>query len=388
MSIIQSLIASLEKNNNKKLIEKLEILEKFVSSEESNKLSTEALNKLISDRIKSNNKQEGIKDVKEEDTTILSKSDESKSDESKSDESKSDESKSDKEVIESENIMSKFKWVLLGIGIFVLLIFISSIIYWYMNMSSTPSEVPILQPVVTPNDTISQPSHIQDNVLSEPQEYSYIPEIFQSNSKKSEELRSSRKEEQKVEEGRHQNELKFVEEGRPQTELNFVDEGRPQTELRSSRKEEQKVEEGRPQTELRSSRKEEQKVEEGRPQTELRSSRKEEQKVEEGRPQNELRSSRKEEQKVEERRPQNELRSSRKEEQKVEEVQGEEKVKEVQGEEIERKEEIEKVEEIQEERRSQKEKMFQKEKISLREEKEDILKNKGYKLSSKSNFPL
>ena len=359
MSIIQSLIASLEKNNNKKLIEKLEILEKFVSSEESNKLSTEALNKLISDRIKSNNKQEGIKDVKEEDTTILSKSDESKS----------DESKSDKEVIESENIMSKFKWVLLGIGIFVLLIFISSIIYWYMNMSSTPSEVPILQPVVTPNDTISQPSHIQDNVLSEPQEYSYIPEIFQSNSKKSEELRSSRKEEQKVEEGRHQNELKFVEEGRPQTELNFVDEGRPQTELRSSRKEEQKVEEGRPQTELRSSRKEEQKVEEGRPQ-------------------NELRSSRKEEQKVEERRPQNELRSSRKEEQKVEEVQGEEKVKEVQGEEIERKEEIEKVEEIQEERRSQKEKMFQKEKISLREEKEDILKNKGYKLSSKSNFPL
>ena len=300
MSIIQSLIASLEKNNNKKLIEKLEILEKFVSSEESNKLSTEALNKLISDRIKSNNKQEGIKDVKEEDTTILSKSDESKS----------DESKSDKEVIESENIMSKFKWVLLGIGIFVLLIFISSIIYWYMNMSSTPSEVPVLQPVVAPTDTISQSSHIQTNLVSEPQEYSYIPEIFQSNSKKSEELR-------------------------------FMEEERPQNELRSSRKEEQKAEDLRGEEIVKEVR--------GEGTQDLRG------------------------------------------EEIVKEVRVE-KTEDLRGEEIERKEEekVEEknIEEVQQERRSQKEKIFQQEKISLGEEKEDILKNKGYKLSSKSNFPL
>jgi len=327
MTIIQSLIASLEKNNNNKLIEKLEILERFVSSEESNKLSTAALNKLISDRVNSNNKQDGIKDV-EEDTT-------------KSDVSKSDEKE---EVIESDNIMSKFKWVLIGIGIFVLLIFISSIIYWYMNMSSTPSEVPVLQPVVAPTDTISQSSHIQTNLVSEPQEYSYIPEIFQSNSKKSEELR-------------------------------FMEEERPQNELRSSRKEEQKAEDLRGEEIVKEVR--------GEGTQDLRG----EEIVKEVRVE-----------KTEDLRGEEIIKEVRVE--KTEDLRGEEIIKEVRvektedlrGEEIERKEEekVEEknIEEVQQERRSQKEKIFQQEKISLGEEKEDILKNKGYKLSSKSNFPL
>ena len=216
MTIIQSLIASLEKNNNNKLIEKLEILEKFVSSE-SNKLSTEALNKLISDRVKSNNEQEGIKNTKEEENSKLSESVE-------------------KEVIEtetnkSEDIMGKFKWVLIGIGIFVLLIFISGIIYWYMNMSSTPSEVPILQPVVTPTDKISQPYHIQNNVDQETQEYSYIPEIFQRNSKGNEELLMKNEELRVDEERKSKNELIVNEEGRSKNELRVNEERRSKNEL-------------------------------------------------------------------------------------------------------------------------------------------------------------
>jgi len=313
MTIIQSLIISLEKNNNNKLIEKLEILEKFVSSEESNKLSTEALNKLISDRVKSNKEQEGIKnakeDTKEEDNNKLSKSVE-------------------KEVIEegesknSEDIMSKFKWVLIGIGIFVLLIFISSIIYWYMNMSSTPSEVPILQPVVTPTDTISQPYHEQNNVPSENQEYSYIPEIFQRNSKKSEELRLS-------------------------------EEGRPQNELRSSRENIRvhvKEEDERVQEKVN------EKDEDERVQEKV----------------NERVQEKDEDERVQEK--VNERVQEKDEDERVQEKEEDERVKEIVNEIVQEKE-------VQEERRSQKEKMFQ-------QEKEDILKNKGYKLSSKSNFPL
>jgi len=318
MTIIQSLIASLEKNNNNKLIEKLEILEKFVSSEESNKLSTEALNKLISDRVKSNNEQEGIKnakeDTKKEDNSKLSKSVE-------------------KEVIEtetnnSEGIMSKFKWVLIGIGIFVLLIFISSVIYWYMNMSSTPSEIPILQPDVTQTDTTSQPSHIQNNVVTETQEYSYIPDIFQRNSKKSEELRLS-------------------------------EEGRLQNELRSSR-ENERVQE-----------KEDEKVQvkvDERVIVEEKVNEIVEEKV------NEI-----VQEKVDEIVPE---KVDEKVQVKEEEVQEKEEDKvQVKEEEVQEKEEELQVKEVQEERRSQKEKIFQ-------QEKEDILKNKGYKLSSKSNFPL
>ena len=308
MTIIQSLIASLEKNNNNKLIEKLEILEKFVSSEESNKLSTEALNKLISDRVKSNNEQEGIKNAKE---------DTKKEDTKKEDNSKLSKSV-EKEVIEtetnnSEGIMSKFKWVLIGIGIFVLLIFISSVIYWYMNMSSTPSEIPILQPDVTQTDTTSQPSHIQNNVVTETQEYSYIPDIFQRNSKKSEELRLS-------------------------------EEGRLQNELRSSR-ENERVQE-----------KEDEKV-----QVKVDERVIVEEKV------NEI-----VEEKV------NEIVQEKVDEIVPEKVDEKVQVKE---EEVQEKEEELQVKEVQEERRSQKEKIFQ-------QEKEDILKNKGYKLSSKSNFPL
>jgi chemotaxis protein histidine kinase CheA len=316
MTIIQSLITSLEKNNNNKLIEKLEILEKFVSSEESNKLSTEALNKLISDRVKSNNEQEGIKnaknDTKEEDNNKLSKSVE-------------------KEVIEesetkkSEDIMSKFKWVLIGIGIFVLLIFISSIIYWYMNMSSTPSEVPILQPVVTPTDTISQPYHEQNNVPSENQEYSYIPEIFQRNSRKSEELRLS-------------------------------EEGRPQNELRSSR------ENVREDEIVQEKVKEDERVQE-----------KVNEKEEDERVQKKVNGRVQENERVQEK-EENERVQEKEEDERVQEKEEDERVQEKVNEIVQEKE-------VQEERRSQKEKMFQ-------QEKEDIVKNKGYKLSSKSNFPL
>jgi len=47
------------------------------------------------------------------------------------------------ETKEDEDIMSKFKWVLISIGIFVFLIIVGSIFYWYF--SSQPEET-IMQP--------------------------------------------------------------------------------------------------------------------------------------------------------------------------------------------------------------------------------------------------
>ena len=75
------------------------------------------------------------------------------------------------ETKEDEDIMSKFKWVLISIGIFVFLIIVGSIFYWYF--SSQPEET-IMQPRSNIQPVSAAPP--PQNVEVEPtQNYSYLP---------------------------------------------------------------------------------------------------------------------------------------------------------------------------------------------------------------------
>jgi len=150
MSIIESLITKLEKINNDVLIERLEILERFVSARETNRLLEERQNE--------NSRQ--IKDIFGEKPEVVSKNDDNE------------------EVIEKKNIMDKFKWVMIGIGVFVLLIFIISIIFWYVSSTSVP--IQDAEPVgsISNNEMLYTNVAIPAKVESE---YSYLPNIFSNN---------------------------------------------------------------------------------------------------------------------------------------------------------------------------------------------------------------
>jgi len=131
MTIIESLITKLEKINNDVLIERLEVLERFMSAQETNRL--------VEERKKENAKQ--IEDIFGEKTATI-KTNENITATIKTNENitatiKTNENileNDDKEEVIGENdIMDKFKWVMIGIGAFVLLIFIISIIYWFVS---------------------------------------------------------------------------------------------------------------------------------------------------------------------------------------------------------------------------------------------------------------
>jgi len=149
MTIIQSLITKLEKINNGVLIERLEILERFVSARETNRLLEERKNE--------NSKQ--IIDIFGEKEPVVNNNDDNE------------------EVIEKKDIIDKFKWVMIGIGVFVLLIFIISILFWYVSLPSVPIEA--TEPVgsISNNEMlhaqIATPAKV-DTV------YSYLPNIFQN----------------------------------------------------------------------------------------------------------------------------------------------------------------------------------------------------------------
>ena len=141
MTIIQSLITKLEKINNDVLIERLEVLERFVSAEETNRL--------LEKRQNENSAQ--IKDIFGEKPPVVSNDD-------------------NEEVIGKKDIMDKFKWVMIGIGIFVLLIFVISMIIWYVSSPSVPIEA--IEPVASIyNNGVETPTKVDT-------EYSYFPNIF------------------------------------------------------------------------------------------------------------------------------------------------------------------------------------------------------------------
>jgi len=104
--------------------------------------------------------------------------------------------------------MSKFKWVLISIGIFVFLIILGSIFYWYF--SSQPEET-IMQPRsnIQPVSTGLPPQNVE---VEPSQNYSYLP--FMSNTSvpdvnKSNELEKQEQERKKMEQ---EAELKRIEE--------------------------------------------------------------------------------------------------------------------------------------------------------------------------------
>jgi len=65
---------------------------------------------------------------------------------------------------EGEDIMSKFKWVLISIAIFVILLVIGGIMYWFFSLQ--PEET-----IISPNNQLNTIQKPPENV----QEYSYLP---------------------------------------------------------------------------------------------------------------------------------------------------------------------------------------------------------------------
>ena len=131
------------------------------------------------------------------------------------------------ETKEDEDIMSKFKWVLISIGIFVFLIIVGSIFYWYF--SSQPEET-IMQPKSNIQPITTTPP--SQNVEIEPaQNYSYLPFTSSSfsNTNKSNELEKQKQEIKKIEQEAI---LKRIEEQRIQEDKRMQDDKEEQEEQR------------------------------------------------------------------------------------------------------------------------------------------------------------
>ena len=131
------------------------------------------------------------------------------------------------ETKEDEDIMSKFKWVLISISIFVFLIIVGSIFYWYF--SSQPEET-IMQPKSNIQPITTTPP--SQNVEIEPaQNYSYLPFTSSSvsNTNKSNELEKQKQEIKKIEQEAI---LKRIEEQKMQEEQRMQEDKEEQEEQR------------------------------------------------------------------------------------------------------------------------------------------------------------
>ena len=140
------------------------------------------------------------------------------------------------ETKEDEDIMSKFKWVLISIGIFVFLIIVGSIFYWYF--SSQPEET-IMQPKSNIQPITTTPP--SQNIEVEPvQNYSYLPFTSSSvsNTNKSNELEKQKQERKNIEQ---EADIKRIEEQRMQEEQRIQEEKGIQEEQRMQ--EEQRIQE-------------------------------------------------------------------------------------------------------------------------------------------------
>ena len=112
------------------------------------------------------------------------------------------------ETKEEEDIMSKFKWVLISIGIFVFLIIVGSIFYWYF--SSQPEET-IMQPQSNIQPITVKPPPPQNVEVEPAKNYSYLPFMSTAvpNTNKLNELEKQEQERKRMEQ---EAELKRIEE--------------------------------------------------------------------------------------------------------------------------------------------------------------------------------
>ena len=143
------------------------------------------------------------------------------------------------ETKEEEDIMSKFKWVLISIGIFVFLIIVGSVFYWYF--SSQPEET-VMQPQSN-IQLVSTPPPPQNVEFEPAKNYSYLPFMSAAvpNANKSNELEKQEQERKRIEQ---EAELKRIEE--QQEKLKQEEEKRLQEERVQEEKlkqEEQRIQE-------------------------------------------------------------------------------------------------------------------------------------------------
>ena len=109
---------------------------------------------------------------------------------------------------EEEDIMSKFKWVLISIGIFIFLIIVGSIFYWYF--SSQPEET-IMRPRsnIQHVSTASPPQNVE---VKPAQNYSYLPFMSAANVPDVNKLNELEKQEQERKRMEQETELKRIRE--------------------------------------------------------------------------------------------------------------------------------------------------------------------------------
>ena len=142
------------------------------------------------------------------------------------------------ETKEEEDIMSKFKWVLISIGIFVFLIIVGSIFYWYF--SSQPEET-IMQPQSNIQPITVKPPPPQNVEVEPAKNYSYLPFMSTAvpNTNKLNELEKQEQERKRMEQ---EAELKRIEE--QEEKLKQEEEQRMQEEqqkIRDDKEEQEKL---------------------------------------------------------------------------------------------------------------------------------------------------
>jgi flagellar basal body-associated protein FliL len=158
------------------------------------------------------------------------------------------------ETKEEEDIMSKFKWVLISIGIFVFLIIVGSVFYWYF--SSQPEET-VMQPQSNIQPITAKPPPPQNVEVEPAKNYSYLPFMSTAvpNANKSNELEKQEQERKRMEQ---EAELKRIEE--QQEKLKQEEEQRMQEEKLKQEEEQRMHEEKLKQEEEQRMQEEQQKI--------------------------------------------------------------------------------------------------------------------------------
>ena len=158
------------------------------------------------------------------------------------------------ETKEEEDIMSKFKWVLISIGIFVFLIIVGSIFYWYF--SSQPEET-IMQPQSNIQPITVKPPPPQNVEVEPAKNYSYLPFMSTAvpNTNKLNELEKQEQERKRMEQ---EAELKRIEE--QEEKLKQEEEQRMQEEKLKQEEEQRMQEEKLKQEEEQRMQEEQQKI--------------------------------------------------------------------------------------------------------------------------------
>ena len=157
-TLLDGLINTLNKANNFVKDEKKDtvgIIDIFITSLKKENFSDDSSIDNIRDALKAREQER-----ESEDKIILGIEPEDESTEDKSEEDKSEEDKTEEE----EDIMGKFKWVLISISTFIVFLIIGGVMYWFI--SAQPEET-----IIPPNNQLNAMQKPPENV----QEYSYLP---------------------------------------------------------------------------------------------------------------------------------------------------------------------------------------------------------------------